>query len=314
MGADKSKSITEDQTPDEDDYDYSHNWTLCDEAINHKYLNLLRSADQSALRTSQRPCGPEFIYGFAQGSTLFSMHLGTGAESQKAIYINQLFKSGSAWCEIPWDTIVFSGGWVEIYEAGKDRVFSSEVFAYNKSREQMLTFKPPMLRNRSHHYTCYFKGFIYAIGGFDGQLIEDCERYNWAHDIWEPLPPLPKPTSRGSIIVQKSTLYVIGGARGPRQYTDEVLALDLVALKWSQLDVKLPVADKSLAAFQSATDPSAIYFVSKGFLSRLCLDQGEVLVLARLPKNITSNAGPSYCSRGVIYSSSNDGAPLKISI
>lgn len=272
-----------------------------------RYLALLEASEETLPRYSAN----FFSFVEATGYSYF-VHLPSGESTFKHDY-KKVYPFGIAISEVRSGIFMFTGGWQEI---NLERVFFAKNSVYYHCKEMISMEKPPMLRPRCMHYTIYFENFIYVIGGFDGKPMTGCERYDWSKEDWETLPALPVATSRGSLIGKKKTrtLYMLGGARGARDYTDKVMAFRIASMSWEELQFTLDSPGKSLAVFQVENDPTAFYYVNNSTLLRLSLEDGEVLAIKHLERHVTCNSGQARYFKHTLYCTSNDGPSIQLKL
>lgn len=93
--------------------------------------------------------------------------------------------------------------------------------------------------------SCVLDGFIYVISGRDytSEIIESCERYDYAKDVWESISPVKKKRYASSCasLVGQGKIYLFGG----RPETNNVMLNEIeeyVASKntWSIIQLKDP--------------------------------------------------------------------------
>ena len=73
----------------------------------------------------------------------------------------------------------------------------------------------PLVERRSGAGAASLNGFVYAIGGYDGETqLNSVERYSPASDIWITVSPLIHRRSALSAAVLCGKLYVVGGYDG----------------------------------------------------------------------------------------------------
>ena len=73
----------------------------------------------------------------------------------------------------------------------------------------------PLVMRRSGAGAASLNGFVYAIGGYDGETqLNSVERYSPASDVWITISPLIHRRSALSATVLCGKLYVVGGHNG----------------------------------------------------------------------------------------------------
>jgi hypothetical protein len=93
---------------------------------------------------------------------------------------------------------------------------------------------------RSWHGSVFYGGILYVIGGYNGRVLAECERYDTLHNHWQPIPPLPHTSYKHAAIVCGYTrrIYTLGGSDGLN--LDLIQEFELESQTWKILEVKLP--------------------------------------------------------------------------
>jgi hypothetical protein len=234
---------------------------------------------------------PTFIYSYTTlTDKLHRTNLATGKQSSHKVP-SYRFKEGCCWSEVPGGSLLITGGqdgWNVAREVARIDVGTFEVSP-----------QPPMLTPRKCHAAVYHTQHLYVLGGHNGRNLSECERYVFAENRWEALPPLPRACFFTSGVVVESSLYALGG-------WDRVKSLDLVqklsleSLTWELMQFRLPFAGNCIPCFK-LKDTEVFLVVRK----TLCSFTGlEVRPLKTLTSRIRSFSGASYFSRGTLYCSS----------
>jgi hypothetical protein len=175
-------------------------------------------------------------------------------------------------------------------------------------REFAVARCPSMLTPRRAHAAVYHSQHLYVLGGVNGRLLSECERYVCAENRWEALPPLPRACFNTSGAVVESSLYALGGH--DRSLLDLVQKLSLEELTWELMQLRLPFAGSGIPCFKLRD--TEVYLVVN---NTLCSFTGlEVRPLKSLTNVGYSLYGASYYHRGTLYRSSYQGAVLSSGI
>jgi len=236
---------------------------------------------------------------------LYWTSLETGANSFAKLPLHT-FRNCSSWCELPGGLLAFTGG--------QDITYYKECTLVNIN-DLSIEQKAPMIGARGSHNSAYFRGALYAIGGYRNALLKSCERYLCDQDVWEEIPELLVASHSAGLIVLDITarLYALGGI-GEIGTLDVIQELDLRTLTWRELLLHLPNANYLLACFKLNSDAEEIYFMESKYLYCINPSRGRFEKLWKLDKNHCSCWGPSYFYNNVLYSSSNQGAVTRVEI
>jgi kelch-like protein 10 len=83
------------------------------------------------------------------------------------------------------------------------------------SEIQEWSMVQPMNQPRCYLSTATFGGYIYAIGGMDGQTrLNTVERYDPKTNIWTNMPPMTQARSDGCAVAYNGNVWVLGGFNG----------------------------------------------------------------------------------------------------
>jgi hypothetical protein len=245
--------------------------------------------NREALNQLQRNTLPTYIYGFERGSDqLFRTNLVTGEQSSHKVP-SYKFKNFFCWSEVPEGNLVITGGMDEYGSTVRD-VVSIDVENFEFSAlEDMLT-------PRRDHAALTHTQHVYVLGGKNGRLyLSECERYRWAEDHWEALPPLPRACIDMSGVVVENSLYALGGFDGTP--LDLVQRLNLGSLTWELMRLRLPYAGFDIPYFKLR--PTEVYLVvNKTLCSFTAL---EIRPLKTLAQDIRSWNGASYYHYGTLF-------------
>jgi hypothetical protein len=163
-----------------------------------------------------------------------------------------------------------------------------------------------MLIPRTQHAAVYHTPHLYVLGGL---RLSECERYVFAENRWESLPPLPRACCGTSGVVVESSLYALGGSDEGDEL-DLVQKVSLESLTSDLMQFRLPNAGFGIPCFK-LRDPEVYLVVKK----TLCSFTGlEVHPLKTLTKGIISLFGASYYRRGTLYCSDKWGAARSLEI
>lgn len=94
----------------------------------------------------------------------------------------------------------------------------STVLHYKDSK---LMAKTSMMQVRKEHAAVYLNGYVYALGGYDGQtsrFLHDCERYSLLSDEWSPISSMN--TARcafSATAVNSRYIFIFGGYDGAQR-------------------------------------------------------------------------------------------------
>jgi hypothetical protein len=245
--------------------------------------------NREALNQLQRNTLPTYIYGFERGSDqLFRTNLVTGEQSSHKVP-SYKFKNFFCWSEVPEGNLVITGGMDEYGSTVRD-VVSIDVENFEFSAlEGMLT-------PRRDHAALTHTQHVYVLGGHNGRrYLSECERYRWAEDHWEALPPLPTACIDMSGVVVENSLYALGGFDGTP--LDLVQRLNLGSLTWELMRLRLPYAGFDIPYFKLR--PTEVYLVvNKTLCSFTAL---EIRPLKTLAQDIRSWNGASYYHYGTLF-------------
>jgi hypothetical protein len=239
-----------------------------------------------------------FIYNFQDDtSNLHKTNLSTGQESSTAL--THTFKASISLCESPEGNLFITGG-------GFPTV-TSEVVCIDPTTNA-VTPKPPMKTARLWHGSVFYGGFLYAIGGYNGARLAECERYDTLHNHWQPIPPLPHTSCHHVTIVCGYTrrIYTLGGFDGSE--LDLIQEFEVESQTWKLLEVKLPSKSNCIPCFR-VKNQALIYFIQGGALhsfSPITYTLANVKPLT----NIKSYNRPSYFAKRTLYYPRHDSAPV----
>jgi hypothetical protein len=237
---------------------------------------------------------PTYIYSFDKYQ-LFRTNLVTGEQSSHNVP-SYTFKRFFSWSEVPEGNLVITGGMDEDGSTVRD-VVSIDVENFEFSAlEGMLT-------PRRDHAALTHTQHVYVLGGHNGRrYLSECERYRWAEDHWEALPPLPTACIDMSGVVVENSLYALGGFDGTP--LDLVQRLNLGSLTWELMRLRLPYPGRAIPCFKLR--PTEVYLVvNKTLCSFTAL---QVRQLKTLAQDIRSWNGASYYHYGTLFCSSGEGA------
>jgi hypothetical protein len=191
---------------------------------------------------------------------------------------------------------------------GGGRTAVREVVRLDTRREFAVAHCAPMLTPRSCHAAVYHTPHLYILGGWNDSFLSECERYVCAENRWEALPPLPQACSETSGVVVEISLYALGGYVGSA--IDLVQKLSLESLTWELMQFRLPFLGQSIPCFK-LRDTEVYLVINKTLCSFTAL---KVQPIKTLTLDIQSIGGASYCCRGTLYCSSDQGAVLSYEI
>jgi hypothetical protein len=233
-----------------------------------------------------------FIYSYKfDTDQLHRTSLVTGEHSSHRVP-SYTFKYGCCWSESSGGSLLITGG--------RNPTAVREVVRIDTRREFAVTHCPPMLTPRAGHAAVYHTPHLYILGGWNGSsYLSECERYVYAENRWEALPPLPRTCIDTSGVVVENNLYALGGIDGPGSYLDLVQKLSLESLTWELMQFRLPVAGYDIPCFKLRD--TEVYLVIKRTL--YSFSALEVRPLKTLTREIQSRFGASYYRRGILYCS-----------
>eukprot|EP00359_Climacostomum_virens_P004062 CAMPEP_0204906612 /NCGR_PEP_ID=MMETSP1397-20131031/6065_1 /ASSEMBLY_ACC=CAM_ASM_000891 /TAXON_ID=49980 /ORGANISM="Climacostomum Climacostomum virens, Strain Stock W-24" /LENGTH=431 /DNA_ID=CAMNT_0052075613 /DNA_START=904 /DNA_END=2196 /DNA_ORIENTATION=+ len=242
---------------------------------------------------------PQYIYSYDWGSvsnSLFRTTLSTG-EIRKEKLRNHNISRYCVWCEVAGGDIYFTGG------QAHGNSLSNEVVRVSASSLE-VTQKAGMLSERLGHGSVYYKDYLYAIGGYNGGEMRECERLSVSEDRWEALPPLPEGCCNRNVVVVKDTecLYFLGKDKlfDGSEYFGVIQRFSLGWLEWDVIPLRIRINASNIACFSKESE---LWFVVRGTL--YCFNAiTESLSLIKYVGEIESHHGPSYYHRGYLYCSS----------
>jgi hypothetical protein len=236
---------------------------------------------------------PLFFYSFKQHTgQLCRTNLLTGEQSCLLVPALQ-YKLNCRWSEFD-GMLLITGGW-----SGPRTV--REVERVDTLREFAVCSQPPMHTARSSHAAVYHSQHLYVLGGYNGMILSDCERYVCAESRWEELPALPVACQAMSAVVLDNSLYALGG-NAYRGDLDTVQKLSVLSLTWELMQLKLPQAVHSFPCFK--TDTKVYLLIMQTLFSFSVLHVRPIKTVALHDCYVCSS---SYYSRGSLYYSSYDG-------
>jgi hypothetical protein len=247
-----------------------------------------------------QPEVPTFIYSYkADTDQLYRTSLVTGEHSSHRVP-SYTFKTACCWSEVPGGSLLITGG--------SDDAIRNEVVRIDTRSEFAVSRCPPMLTPRGHHAAVYHTPHLYVLGGINDSWLSECERFEFAENRWEALPPLPRACNHSSVVVVENNLYALGGAFDGSSL-DLVQKLSLESLTWELLQFRLPSANIGIPCFKVNTE---VYLVVSEIL---CSFTGfEVRPLKTVAAGIHSWCGASYYHRGTLYCSTDLGGVLSYEI
>lgn len=114
-----------------------------------------------------------------------------------------MFKPGAAYCEIPGQSVIYSGG---DWKGG-----CNEVYLIHPGRGNISSL-PCMYTYRSYHSIVYYDNCVYVFGGCNGNTrLNSCERYDIHKGNWMFLPNMYEARSHFTTAVLKDVFYLGGG-------------------------------------------------------------------------------------------------------
>jgi hypothetical protein len=242
---------------------------------------------------------PKFIYSFGNGRAINRTALRNGEVSNVRTQLNWV-NTHCSWAEAAGGKLLLTGG----YDI--DRVICIEL-----QREGAAVDKAPMQLARSNHFSLYYEGFLYVVGGYrSNSPLKECERYDLGKDQWESIASLPIPCKGASLVEDCQKMYAMGGFNG--DWLDSIQVLCLRSLMWEVLLLTLPFKTDNIPCFKVGTDD--VYIVLAKDLFNVQVSQGRVEWVKTLPEYISSMYGPSYYSEGYLYCSSFAGAADMVAV
>jgi hypothetical protein len=242
---------------------------------------------------------PPFIYSYEQSTDqLHRTSIATGEHSIHRVP-SYTFKASCCWSEVPGGSLLITGGGYP--------VAVREVVRIDTRREFAVAHCPPMLTPRRAHTAVYHTPHLYILGGWSDSYLSECERYVFAENRWETLPPLPRACYGASGVVVERSLYALGGWYDG---LDLVQKLSLESLTWEIMQLRLPFAGCAIPCFK-LRDTEVYLVVNK----TLCSFTGlEVRPIKTLTEDMQSGRGASYYHRGTLYCSNSSGRVLSLEI
>jgi hypothetical protein len=244
---------------------------------------------------------PTFIYSNYRGTNqLHWTSLVTGEQSTHRVP-SYTFNGGCFLSEVPGGSLLITGGG----HRGLGPSAVREVVRIDTRREFAVSHCSPMLTPRIDHAAVYHSPHLYVLGGSSGTRISrKCERYVFAGNRWEALPPLPRACRCPSGVVLESSLYALGGIGSI--HLDLVQKLSLESLTWEIMQFRLPHTGNRIPCFK-LRDTEVYLVVNK----TLCSFTGfEVCPLRTLAESIRCWYGASYYRSGTLYCSNQWGAAV----
>jgi len=253
----------------------------------------------------------EIIFSYNPASELHWTRVKTGKSfhlHHDAITLGEF----SSWCPLPGNYLCFTGGGEDLRTMWSDvkrAMFSMHWF--DVKRDFAITARPSMLTPRYSHASAYLDGYLYVIGGLADCSLKECERYSLKEERWEELPQMPIATFNHSLYLHDSPqmLYALGGNDDHYYGLDSILELSIETLVWRTLRIKLPSVSFCIACFRSGP---LCFFVQDSLL--YVFDRESITRVKALDNGIRSMSGPSYYSKGMLYTSVCRGAVNKLRI
>jgi hypothetical protein len=254
-------------------------------------------AQEAMLQTQSEV--PTFIYSYLYDTDqLHRANLVTGEHSVYRVPSNT-FKEVCFCSEVLGGSVLITGGG---YPAVR------EVVRIDTRREFAASHCTPMLTPRRRHAAVYHTPHLYILGGWNDSYLRECERYVYAENRWEALPPIPKACSGTSGVVVESSLYALGGYGDSS--LDLVQKLSLESLTWELMQFRLPFIGFDIPCFK-LRDTEVYLVVNKTLCSFTAF---EVRPLKMLTADIKCQFGVSYYRRGTLYCSSCYGGVRSLNI
>jgi Kelch motif len=111
-------------------------------------------------------------------------------------------KDSGSWCEIPNRLIFYCGGTQGSTFSAEAYIIDPYTFSINKL--------PDMKQSRALSSVLYWNDYVYVFGGYSGNNLSTCEKYNLKTNTWTLLTSMPVTRSAFSIVVYKDCLYMTG--------------------------------------------------------------------------------------------------------
>ena len=92
------------------------------------------------------------------------------------------------------------------------------ILSHSLSETKQWCNVAPMATRRSSVGVAVLKGYLYAVGGYDGiarQCLNSVERYGPRTDEWSAAEPMVLRRSGAAVVVMDDMLYALGGHDGP---------------------------------------------------------------------------------------------------
>lgn len=127
----------------------------------------------------------------------------SGEVTSITLNTSKLFKPGGAWCELPGQNLVYTGG--------NQAQASNEVYLIDPSTSS-LTQLPSMYMARAFHSVVYYEGSVYVFGGCNGNTrLKTCEKLDLSKGNWMYLSNMHEARSHFTIAVVGDMFYLGGG-------------------------------------------------------------------------------------------------------
>ncbi|CAG9327193.1 unnamed protein product [Blepharisma stoltei] len=203
--------------------DYSHNIEASDlverfqtieETHNLKFLEIRNATHNESLGKVLKqelnyalqyyPYGkPISLYYFKPVSDQLSLYNGASNSLNSIEIPSQVFKDYPAYCKLPDDTVLYSGGW-------QNNSSCSEVFLIDP-RFREIEIKPSLKTARHQHSMIYYNGAIYVFGGATATgITNSSEKWIIGDSEWKPNGFMNKSKAQMGICELKGIIYISG--------------------------------------------------------------------------------------------------------
>jgi hypothetical protein len=152
-------------------------------------------------------------------------------KSEKSVKLvveeSEKFCYNAGWCSLPNGDLFYCGGF------DKNR-YSNRSFILSLP-DLKLRNLPNMRNAREGHAICYYSGGIYVFGGYNGNIISYCEKFDMEKDCWINLPCMSEARYWFTSALSDHKIYIGGG-----NPTNTIEIFDPHTCSFSLLTVKLP--------------------------------------------------------------------------
>ncbi len=180
-----------------------------------------------------------FLFGTDQEPFHLEIDSQTGEVDVFPIPTRLDLKNFQGCCRISENELMFAGGINITFKK-----ITAKTFKYDlKTRK--VTLLPEMLQIRYTFPLHRLGNFVYAIGGREYgadniAIINLCERFNLADQVWEMMPSLNIPRCTSNSFIYQDNLFIAGGFCKNKKRTDTIEVFVQKKKQWEVLGMKLP--------------------------------------------------------------------------